>query len=103
MSLERTLQQQRAAKYDNALEVELRRWIEEQIGQPELCADEKPFAELLKDGTILCEVINSIIPNRIKRINKTKLPFKQIVRNLNPLTRGKYFKLFNHLHESRSA
>ena len=81
ISLEKTLQQQRAAKYDIGLELELRKWIGEQIGNPELCnGNDTSFAELLKDGTILCELMNSIIPNTIKRINKTKLSFKQIVR-----------------------
>jgi hypothetical protein len=52
-SLEKTLQRQKAEKYDVKLEDEIRTWIAELLGRP---VDKNiPFRDEMKDGTILCE------------------------------------------------
>jgi len=39
--------------------------------------DQIDFAELLKDGSVLCQLINAIEPGSVKKINTMKAPFKQ--------------------------
>merc|ERR1712243_59830 len=39
--------------------------------------DQIDFAELLKDGSVLCQLINAIQPGSVKKINTMKAPFKQ--------------------------
>jgi len=73
------------AKYDIALEQEARLWIEAVLGEP-IAPGEDPnqplgqekFQLALKDGTILCKLLNTIQPNSVKKINQTKLAFMQM-------------------------
>ncbi|XP_030630108.1 calponin-3b isoform X2 [Chanos chanos] len=58
-----------AQKYDPQKEDELRYWIEEVTGMP--IGDN--FQAGLKDGVILCELINKLQPGSIKKINNSKL------------------------------
>jgi len=54
-------------------------WIEEVTGtkvEMEI-KDQIDFAELLKDGSVLCQLINAIQPGSVKKINTMKAPFKQ--------------------------
>lgn len=39
--------------------------------------DQGEFANLLKDGILLCELINKLKPGAVKKINTMKAPFKQ--------------------------
>lgn len=39
--------------------------------------DQNEFAEILKDGILLCELINKLKPGSVKKINTMKAPFKQ--------------------------
>ncbi|XP_078279768.1 calponin-2-like [Rhinoraja longicauda] len=63
-----------AQKYDNQKEEELRVWIEgitgKQIGDN--------FQKGLKDGIILCELINKIKPNSVKKISRSALNWHQL-------------------------
>lgn len=52
-SLEKTLQRQKAEKYDSKLEDEIRTWISEILERP---SDRSAsFYDEMKDGIILCE------------------------------------------------
>jgi hypothetical protein len=65
-------QARQAAKYDKALEGALRTWVEEKTEMP--IGDD--FADGLKNGVILCKLINKLKPKTIKGINlKAKMPF----------------------------
>jgi len=77
-SLEKTLQREKEAKYDKTLEAELRTWLESFLEKP-LPNTDAPFQENLKTGTVLCELLNKICAGIVKKINDSKLPFKQIV------------------------
>lgn len=61
-------------KYDYNMENEAREWIEK-ITNKSLGND---FGIGLKDGIFLCEVANAIHPNIIKKIEYSKMPFKQM-------------------------
>jgi len=39
--------------------------------------DQNEFADLLRDGALLCELINKLQPGTVKKINTLKAPFKQ--------------------------
>ena len=40
------------------------------------------FADWLKDGSVICEAMNALKPGAIKKINASKMAFKQMVRTL---------------------
>eukprot|EP00611_Tribonema_gayanum_P029319 TRINITY_DN7809_c0_g1_i1.p3 TRINITY_DN7809_c0_g1~~TRINITY_DN7809_c0_g1_i1.p3 ORF type:complete len:175 (-),score=67.35 TRINITY_DN7809_c0_g1_i1:582-1106(-) len=63
-----------AAKYDFEGERTAQEWMEAVTG----VKFEGSFASALKDGTLLCQLINAIKPGTIKRINSSKMPFKQM-------------------------
>merc|ERR1712173_530750 len=53
-------------------------WVEEVTGRKlgEM-KDQIDFGELLKDGSVLCNLINALQPGSVKKINTLKAPFKQ--------------------------
>ena len=59
-------------------------WVEQMTGQklkyPEGSAirDSLDFSNILKDGTLLCQLINRLQPGSVKKINTMKAPFKQM-------------------------
>ncbi|XP_050954536.1 calponin-3a [Labeo rohita] len=63
-----------AQKYDLQKEEELRFWIEEVTGMP--IGDS--FQKGLKDGVILCELINKLQPGSIKKINHSQLNWHKL-------------------------
>jgi len=73
-----------AAKYDIGAEQEAQCWMEEVIGE-EFPGD---FVGSLKNGVLLCKLINSIKPGTIKKINEnTALAFK-LMDNITNFIRG---------------
>ncbi|XP_030052837.1 calponin-1 [Microcaecilia unicolor] len=56
-----------AQKYDTQKEQELRQWIEEVTGR-HIGAN---FMESLKDGIILCELINRLQPGSVRKLNES--------------------------------
>uniref|UniRef100_A0A8C1NUD8 Calponin n=1 Tax=Cyprinus carpio TaxID=7962 RepID=A0A8C1NUD8_CYPCA len=63
-----------AQKYDLQKEEELRYWIEDVTGMP----IGENFQMGLKDGVILCELINKLQPGSIKKINHSKLNWHKV-------------------------
>ncbi|XP_057178726.1 calponin-3a isoform X1 [Triplophysa rosa] len=63
-----------AQKYDLQKEEELRFWIEEVTGMP----IGENFQKGLKDGVILCELINKHQPGSIKKINHSQLNWHKL-------------------------
>ncbi|XP_033636700.1 muscle-specific protein 20-like [Asterias rubens] len=64
----------RDAKYDPELESQCRVWIKAVVGEP--LGDN--FHEALKDGTMLCKLINVLQPGSVKKINTSKMAFKMM-------------------------
>ncbi|OXB70888.1 UNVERIFIED_CONTAM: hypothetical protein H355_009227 [Colinus virginianus] len=65
---------QLAQKYDPQKEAELRTWIESVTGR-QIGAD---FQKGLKDGVILCELMNKLQPNSVRKINRSALNWHQL-------------------------
>ncbi|KAL4635924.1 calponin-3-like isoform X1 [Arapaima gigas] len=63
-----------AQKYDMQKEEELRHWIEEVTGMP----IGENFQKGLKDGVILCELINKLQPGSVTKINHSKLNWHKL-------------------------
>ncbi|XP_056599361.1 calponin-3b [Triplophysa dalaica] len=63
-----------AQKYDLQKEEELRYWIEDVTGM----SIGENFQLGLKDGVILCELINKLQPGSIKKINRAKLNWHKL-------------------------
>lgn len=72
--LDAELAARREATYDHEAEREAQDWIEDVTGEP--FVDE--FEEELKSGRRLCELINSIKPGAVRRVNDSRMPFKQM-------------------------
>uniref|UniRef100_A0A8C6XUU2 Calponin n=1 Tax=Naja naja TaxID=35670 RepID=A0A8C6XUU2_NAJNA len=63
-----------AQKYDPQRELELRQWIEEATGKR--IGDN--FMESLKDGVILCELINRLQPGSVRKVNESTQNWHQL-------------------------
>ncbi|KAG6934243.1 calponin 3, partial [Chelydra serpentina] len=63
-----------ALKYDAQAEEDLRNWIEEVTG----LSVGANFQLGLKDGIILCELINKLQPGSVKKINQSELNWHQL-------------------------
>lgn len=75
--LDKELAEKAAAKYDHKAEMEAQQWIEKLTG----IKFDKEFGEMLKDGVVLCHLINAIEPGKVptKRIyTGGKMPFKMM-------------------------
>lgn len=65
------------SKYSEELAAESLEWIKEITGEPiNTSGDMDNFFEVLKDGVLLCKLINCIKPASIKRVNESKMAFK---------------------------
>jgi len=70
------------AKFSVERARECMEWVEEVLGrkmEPEACEikDQIEFSNILKDGAVLCQLINAIEPGSVKKINTMNAPFKQ--------------------------
>ncbi|GFR84561.1 transgelin [Elysia marginata] len=66
-------------KYDPNLEHEARSWMEAVLEEPIGGGSGMDnFHAVLKDGTILCRLVNKIKPDSVKKINASKMPFHQM-------------------------
>lgn len=73
---ENMLKQQ--AKFDFALERKLWTWIEECLNEKLVGAD---LGAVLKDGVVLCRLVNRIKPNSVKKINHRDVALMKMVRS----------------------
>jgi hypothetical protein len=73
--LDKELAEKAAAKYDPAEENECRMWIENVTGDK---LGESTLQEELKNGVVLCNLINTISPGLIKPAKNSKMPFMQM-------------------------
>lgn len=65
------------SKYSEELAAECLEWIKEITGEPiNTSGDTDNFFEVLKDGVLLCKLINTIKPGQIKKVNESKMAFK---------------------------
>lgn len=72
--LDAELARKQAEKYDHGAEKIARDWIEAVTGEKL----EGPFGAALKNGQILCKLINAIKPGSVKKIETSAMPFKQM-------------------------
>jgi len=87
------------SKRDPAMEGKVVNWIETIIG--EKFDKSKNYEENLKDGVILCKLMNAIKPKAIKDISKSNMPFKQMENIQKFLTAAtKYGVLVNDLFQT---
>ncbi|KAM9349558.1 calponin-2 [Symphorus nematophorus] len=63
-----------AQKYDPQKEEELRIWIEDQTG----ATIGPDFQKGLKNGVILCQLINKLAPDSVRKINQSSLNWHQL-------------------------
>ncbi|XP_072283713.1 transgelin-2 [Pyxicephalus adspersus] len=79
--LSREVQMKIDQKYDPELENILVQWISgqcgNQFGQPEE-AGKAGFQKWLKDGVVLCHLINSLAPGSVAKIQSSAMAFKQM-------------------------
>ncbi|OZJ03914.1 hypothetical protein BZG36_03272, partial [Bifiguratus adelaidae] len=73
--IDREIKKRLDAKYDPEHERQAREWLELVSGEPFPSDD---FQESLKDGVILCKVMDKISPGTIK-YKKSNIPFVQVV------------------------
>jgi len=61
------------SKYSDELAAECLEWVKEITGEPiNTSGDMDNFFEVLKDGVILCKLVNSIKPGSVKKLTKVK-------------------------------
>lgn len=66
-----------ACKRDAGQELEVQRWISAVLEEPSLFQD-APYEEVLKNGVILCRLINKLSPGSVNKINETGANFKMM-------------------------
>nr|ACH56840.1 calponin/transgelin [Simulium vittatum] len=65
------------SKYSEELAQECLEWIKEVTGENiNVSGDMDNFFEVLKDGVLLCKLVNCIQAGSVKRINESKMAFK---------------------------
>ncbi|KAL1110120.1 hypothetical protein AAG570_008197 [Ranatra chinensis] len=80
MSLERAVRAKLAGKRDAQQEKEAQEWIETVLGQK--FPPGELFEDVLKDGQILCQVMNKLKPGSVPKINSSGGQFK-MMENIN--------------------
>ncbi|KAJ8675016.1 hypothetical protein QAD02_010802 [Eretmocerus hayati] len=76
MALERQVRAKIASKRDPEQEREALEWIQTILGQK--FPTGMVIEDILKDGTVLCELMNAIKPNAIPKINRSGGDFKMM-------------------------
>ena len=74
MSLDRDISRKLQEKYDPAMADEAKVWIEECLGEQ---LPDEDLMDTLKDGTILCRLLNVVTPGSTK-FKVSKMPFVQV-------------------------
>lgn len=65
------------SKYSDELAQESLEWIREITGeQINVSGDMENFYEVLKDGVLLCKLINCVKAGSVKKVNESKMAFK---------------------------
>jgi len=82
--LSRECQMKAQAKFSLERAEEAMSWMEAVLGRSltveasnDGLRDQLDFAAVLKDGVVLCELINKLSPNAVRKINASPTPFKQ--------------------------
>src|SRR5436190_24188874 len=75
MSLDKDITQRLQEKYDPALADEAREWIEAYLGET---LPDDDLMDSLKDGTVLCRLLNVVTPGSTK-YKVSKMPFVQVI------------------------
>jgi len=73
--LDAELNEKLVEKYDVNAEREAKEWIEAVTGDS---FGDQSFGAALKDGQVLCKLINTISPGTVKKMHKMKMPFMQM-------------------------
>ncbi len=80
-----SLVSQSQAKFSIEMAQQALSWIEAVLGKQldlpdgvDGLKDQADFGAALRDGSVLCELINSLRPGSVKKINTMKAPFKQV-------------------------
>lgn len=74
------------SKYSDELANESLEWVKEITGEPiNTSGDMDNFFEVLKDGVILCKLVNAIKVGSVKKVNESKMAFK-CMENINAFT-----------------
>ncbi|CAG9091838.1 Muscle-specific protein 20 [Plutella xylostella] len=76
MSLERQVRAKLASKRNPELEKQAQEWIEGVLGAR--FPPGEAFEDVLKDGTVLCQVMNKLKPGSINKINTSGGQFKMM-------------------------
>ena len=61
-------------KRNSVQEAEVQKWIEAVVNEP--FPHDKPYEDALKDGVILCKLMNVLSPGSIPKINTSGANFK---------------------------
>ncbi len=75
------LQAKKESKYDESLAKEAANWIEAVLGDTSIFGGDyssNSMHEKLKDGVILCKLINVLKQGSVKKINESKMAFKMM-------------------------
>jgi hypothetical protein len=73
--IDKELKEKQMAKYDHEMEKKVVEWIEVITGERKADQD---FGDWLKNGQILCHLVNVIQPGAVKKVNTSAMPFKQM-------------------------
>lgn len=72
-------------------EAEVIQWIEEVLGEK---LPSQPYEDVLKDGVVLCNLINKIVPGSVKKI-QTKGTNFQLMENIQRCVQNIYRQVFS--------
>ncbi|XP_025414883.1 myophilin [Sipha flava] len=65
------------SKYSEELAQECLEWVSSVTGlQLNTSGDPDNFFEVLKDGQVLCQLVNTLIPGSVKKVNTSTMAFK---------------------------